>query len=100
MHDTNLIAGESVEILFEAFRRLEVKQGPDGMIACAIELEAELGQPLLRAVHRVEQELRSAELALIESDESARRRTEDQRLADAFVELALAVSAAVFNRAA
>lgn len=95
MKSTERVAGEPVDVLFEALQRVEVRKGQDGILTGEFRLEPALGAPLFRALNRVEAELARADEALVGTD-PARLRSAEQRLADAFVELALAVSAAVF----
>jgi hypothetical protein len=84
-----LIAGESIDDLALALSQLEFRPTEDGMVRMKGTLEREVGVPLHRALLRVE-----ADLLLQEADERTvdgpfgKHRTDDQRRADAFIELA------------
>src|SRR5919201_6001729 len=91
IHD-QLVYGEHIDDLFAALEAF-VHAGSideDGMFVSSVELPGQVGQPILRALTRVEAEL------LLEDAEALRSgchedRTSEQRAADAFVRLADAV---------
>ena len=78
------VAGESIELLRAAFGKLKHRMTSDGMMEVTGTLEPELGEPLCRAVLRIERELLDQDVA--EGDPDAR--TTEQRRLDAFVRLA------------
>ena len=91
------VAGESLVLLIEALRCVEMDQRPDGSADVSFEVPPEPGAAMHRAIMRIE-----AELLLDDADalEVGRRegRTADQRRHDAFVLLAVRVGEAVTNR--
>jgi hypothetical protein len=78
------VAGESIEHLRAALGMLKVRTSNDGMVHLSGSLEPQFGNPLLRAVQRIEREL----LAQDEAYGDPGVRTSEQRRADAFVLLA------------
>lgn len=81
-----MVAGEPAEVLLRALRQLTWRKTGTGMVRFSASLDQELGEPLYRALTRIERELRDA-------DRVARRdvhvRTPEQRRADALAALAL-----------
>ena len=75
------VAGESIELLWAALGKLQHRTTNDGMVEITGRLERELGDPLCRAVQRIERELLEQDIA--EGDSEVR--TTGQRRADAFV---------------
>lgn len=51
------VAGESIELLRAALGKLQHRTTSDGMVELTGSLEPELGEPLWRAVLRIEKEL-------------------------------------------
>ena len=78
------VAGEPLELLQAAFAKLKHRKRSDGMVELSGNLEPELGEPLLRAVIRIEGELLDQDVAYGDPD----ARTISERRADAFVLLA------------
>ncbi len=85
------VAGESIELLRAALGKLQHRTTSDGMVELTGNLEPELGDPLWRAVLRVEEEL----LAQDEAQGDPDVRTTEQRRADAFVLLAERVTSSL-----
>lgn len=75
------VAGESIELLRAALAKLHHRTTSDGMVELTGSLEPELGNPLWRAVLRIERELLAQDAAQGVPD----ARTTEQRRADAFV---------------
>ncbi len=73
--------GESIEVLRAALGKLQHRTTSDGMVELTGSLEPELGDPLRRAILRIEKELLAHDAAHGVSDVP----TTDQRRADAFV---------------
>ena len=78
------VAGEPIELLQVAFAQLKHRKRSDGMVQMSLTLSRDLGEPLVRALTRIEMEL----LAQDEADGDPSVRTTSQRRADAFVLLA------------
>ena len=82
--DDQRVSGEPIDLLSEAVARFEYAQGRDGMVHLELRLEPRLGDPLLRALMRIE-----AELLLEDADRfgnpDEEPRTHAQRGADALV---------------
>ena len=77
------VAGESIEVLQAAIAKFTHRTTSDGMVELCGVLEPELGDPLVRAVGRIEVELLAQDVAHGDPDV----RTTEQRWADAFVVL-------------
>ena len=75
------VAGEPIELLRLALGKLRYRTTSDGMIELTGSLEPELGDPLWRALLRIERELLAQDAAHADPDV----RTTEQRRADAFV---------------
>jgi hypothetical protein len=88
------VAGEPLDLLQAAFRKIKPRKMSDGRIRFSVTLEPELGEPLLRALLRIEMELLDHDLAHGGSDE----RTTPQCQADAFVVLCERFTAALNRR--
>ena len=88
------VAGEPALTLLEAFRHFKWKKARDGMQTASFSLEPRLGNPLIRALMRVE-----AEFLLQDADHygqpDAEQRTYEQRACDALVALGLRVADAL-----
>jgi hypothetical protein len=84
------VAGEPLEILQTAFAKLKHRKRSDGMVELSGKLDPELGEPLVRAVIRIERELLDQDVAFGAPDV----RTTSERRADAFVWLADRLTAA------
>ena len=88
------VAGEPALTLLEAFQQFKWKKPRNGMQTATFSLEPRLGNPLIRALMRVE-----AELLLEDADRyghaDAEDRTHEQRACDALVALALRVADAL-----
>ena len=88
---STLLAGEPLDVLIEALQQVELRPTRSGMSSMSMRLPPRLATPFRRALMRVE-----AELLLDDADRLATEdhedRTHEQRLADAFVALALQVS--------
>jgi hypothetical protein len=78
------VAGEPLELLQAAFAKLKHKKRSDDMVDLSLKLDPELGEPLLRALLRIERELLDQDV----SYGDPHVRTTSQRRADAFVLLA------------
>lgn len=78
-----MVAGEPVELLCAALGKLQHRTRSDGMVELTGSLEPELGDPLWRAVLRIEKKLLDQDVAQGDPDV----RTTEQRRADAFVHL-------------
>lgn len=78
-----IVAGESIELLGAALGKLKHRKTNDGMVEFSGSLEPDLGEPLLRALLRIEKELLDRDVAHGDPDV----RTTEQRRADAFVVL-------------
>jgi hypothetical protein len=74
--------------LRRAFAAFTLKRQPDGRFKGSLQLDRELGDPLLRALIRVEAELLAEDADQIGRSDAAPR-TAEQRRADALVALAL-----------
>lgn len=98
-HDTPVVAGESAEVLFEALRQFDLREQPDGMFGCEIDLPPELHAPFWRALNRIADELEQGDVVR-QFQTGWPQRTSEQRLADAFLMLAIDVGDALINRAA
>jgi hypothetical protein len=85
------VAGEPLELLEAAFGQLKHRKQSNGMVELSGKLDPELGEPLLRAVIRIEGELLEQDVAYGDPDV----RTISQRRVDAFVLLAERLTAAV-----
>jgi hypothetical protein len=85
------VAGEPLELLQAAFAKLQHGKRSDGMVELFGKLDPELGEPLLRAVVRIERELLDQDVAHGDPDV----RTTSERRADAFVLLAERLTAAL-----
>lgn len=85
------VAGESIELLRAALGKLQHRTTSDGMVELTGSLEPELGEPLWRAVLRIEKELLAQDVAQGDPDV----RTTEQRRADAFVLLAERLSSSL-----
>lgn len=75
------VAGESIELLRAALGKLQHRTTSDGMVELTGRLGPELGEPLWRAVLRIEKELLARDVGRGEPE----WRTTEQRRADAFV---------------
>jgi hypothetical protein len=88
------VAGEPALTLLEAFQQFKWKKARNGMQTASFSLEPRLGNPLIRALMRVE-----AELLLQDADNHGRpdaeERKYEQRACDALVALALRVAEAL-----
>jgi hypothetical protein len=82
-----LVAGEPVRALMEALVQCMPTQIDDGWYRIDVELDAPTGDPLARALMRVEAEMLLHDADSIGSGAGGRLRDPDQRRADAFVEL-------------
>jgi hypothetical protein len=83
------IAGEPLDLLRAAFRKIKTRKTKDGAVHFSAKLERELGEPLQRALLRIEKELLDHDLGHGRPDV----RTTPQRRADAFVTLVQRVTA-------
>jgi hypothetical protein len=91
---TTRVEGEPLELLVEAFGEFEIHHRGDGSVSVHVELEPRLGEPLDRALKRVESRL------LLDDAEQvglplSRQRTPEQRATDALVELLQSVGRAL-----
>ena len=89
--EQNTVAGEPVDLLQAAFRRIKSRKSTDGLVRFSARLERELGEPLHRALLRIEKELLDHDLSHGGPDV----RTTPQRQADALVALAERLAAAL-----
>ena len=78
--DRKTVAGESADVLREAFLQLKWRKKA-GMVEVSAKLERDLGGPLHRAIETIEQELLDEAVAR----RAVHTRTPAQRRADAFV---------------
>jgi hypothetical protein len=78
------VAGESIEVLRGALGKLKHRTTTNGMVEVKGTLEPEFGEPLCRALVRIENDLLAQDVAQGDPD----LRTAEQRRADAFVLLA------------
>jgi len=85
------VAGEPLELLQAAIGKLKRSKTSDGMVELSGSLERELGEPLLRALFRIEKELLDQDVAHGHPDV----RSSSERRADAFVLLAQRVTSSV-----
>jgi len=83
------IAGEPIDVLQAALAKMTHRIASDGMVEISLVLEPELGEPLQRALLRIEKELLDHDMAHGGAD----ARTTPQRLADAFVVLTERITA-------
>ena len=90
------VAGEQVDLLIEALRRIEYETEPDGMVHVWMDLPPGVGDALARATMRVEAELLLADARVYGTDRHEDRSPDARRL-DAFVLLTRRVMAAVAN---
>ena len=79
-----IVAGEPVEILSAALRQMKYRKSSNGMIRFSAMLDRELGEPLLRALTRIERELLDQDR---HRGAGVHARTPAQRRADALVVL-------------
>jgi hypothetical protein len=87
---TATVEGEPIELPMRALSGFQLSDQRDGMVRFSAELPPELGEPLMRALMRVE-----AECLLADADGLGRgceERTYEQRSCDALVELTRRVS--------
>ncbi|MPZ69503.1 MAG: DUF222 domain-containing protein [Actinobacteria bacterium] len=84
------VAGEPIELLQAAFAKLKHRTRSDGMVEVSAKLDAELEEPLARALVRIEGDLIDQDAA----DGDPDVRTTSERRADAFVLLAQRLTAA------
>jgi hypothetical protein len=75
------VAGESIGLLRAAIAKFECRTTSDGMFLFTVDLARELGDPLFRAVTRIEEQLLAEDVAQGDPDV----RTVEQRRADALV---------------
>jgi hypothetical protein len=85
------VAGENIEVLRAALAKMTHREASDGMVEISLRLEPGLGEPLQRALLRIEKELLDHDVAHGNPD----LRTTPQRMADAFVVLTERVTAAL-----
>jgi hypothetical protein len=85
------VAGEPLELLQAAFGKIKPRKTNDGWVRFSVTLEPELGEPLLRALLRIERELLDHDVAQGSPDV----RTAPRRKADAFVVLCERFTAAL-----
>jgi hypothetical protein len=83
-----LVAGESVDALRRAVAAFEWKRRSNGWFRASVQLDRDLGDPLRRALMRVEAELLAKDADAIGRSDTAVR-TVEQRRADALVALGL-----------
>ena len=88
------VAGEPALALLEAFQQFKWKKARNGMQTASFSLDPRLGNPLIRALMRVEAEL-LLEYADSYGQADAEDRTHEQRACDALVALALRVADAL-----
>jgi hypothetical protein len=88
-----IVAGEPVEMLQAALAKMTHRRASDGMVEISLSLEPALGEPLRRALLRIEKELLDHDTAHGGPDV----RTTPQRLADAFVVLTERLTAALYG---
>jgi hypothetical protein len=81
--DSKIVAGERVEVLVAALRQMESRKTREGWVRISATLDREVGEPLHRALVRIEREL----LAQNRRDGGADSPTAGQRRADALVVL-------------
>jgi len=81
--DPKIVAGERVEVLVAALRQMESRKTRGGWVRISATLDREVGEPLQRALVRIEGEL----LAQDRRGGGADARTAGQRRADALVVL-------------
>lgn len=79
-----MIAGEPVEELLEALRQITWKKTRTGSVKVSALLDRELGEPLYRALTRIERELRTGDAVGMPR---VHVRTPEQRRVDALVAL-------------
>jgi hypothetical protein len=89
--DPKIVAGERVDVLLAALRQMKCRKTRAGWVRISATLDRELGEPLRRALTRVERKL---------LNEDRRRggthsRTAGERRADALVVLALRLAEAL-----
>jgi hypothetical protein len=82
-----LVAGESVDALRRAFAAFDWKRRK-GRLKCSVHLEAELAEPFVRALMRVEAELLLQDADLVGKPDTTLR-TPEERRADALLALGL-----------
>lgn len=92
------VAGEPVDLLVDALRRIEHETEPDGMIHFWANLPPDVGDALARATMRVEAELLLADARVYGTDRHEGR-SPDARRCDAFLLLTRRVVAAVTRAA-
>jgi hypothetical protein len=85
------VAGEPIEVLQAALAKMTHRKASDGMVEISLSLEPELGEPLRRALLRIEKELLDHDMA----HGGPAVRTTPQLLADAFVVLTERLTAAL-----
>jgi hypothetical protein len=61
--DQKTVAGEPIEVLQAALAKMTHKITSDGMVEISLTLEPELGEPLQRALLRIEKELLDHDMA-------------------------------------
>ena len=84
MKSTDLIVGESRDLLLQAVLLLRFRRNRVGLYDVSGTLPAVLAEPFIRALDRVEEELEAIDR---EGADGAMDRTPRQRRADAFVDL-------------
>lgn len=85
------VAGEPIDVLQGALAKMTHRKASDGMVEIFLTLGPELGEPLQRALLRIEKELLDHDMTHGGPDV----RTTPQRLADAFVVLTERLTAAL-----
>ena len=88
------VAGEPVDLLVDALRRIEHEIEPDGMVHFWIDLPPGVGDALARATMRIEAELLLADARVYGTDRH-KDRSPDARRLDAFVLVTRRVTAAL-----
>jgi hypothetical protein len=85
------VAGESIDVLVEALAAFEVRKTRAGRVGVTAQLDRDIGQPLQRAIMRIESELLAHDADLIGTS-GAEIRTPGERRADALIALVLRVA--------
>jgi hypothetical protein len=94
---TDLVAGEPWEEVARALLRLKRTQTSDGSLQITGVLDREVAAPLVAALMRVEADLLLEDADAVSRGESCRR-TQEQRAADALVEVARRLGEVVEQR--
>jgi hypothetical protein len=87
----NYVAEEPVDDLVQALGQFRSRERSDGMVNFDIKLDFEEAAPLRRALMRIEADLLLEDADLIGEQHPTEERTDEQRRADALMELVLRV---------